>query len=86
MRNLVLTVEIYKVGFFRDVKVKTNYVNSIYIAPNRGFKNEITYAECLSHTESRYYGVAFAEADVEGRHLKTLHVTSERTKKIKCGT
>lgn len=85
MRNLVLSVEIYKVGFLRDFLVASEQVSTRYVVQNRGFKNEKTYVECLSHQSSKYYGVAFAEADIEGRHLKTLHVTSEKTNKINCG-
>lgn len=85
MRNLVLRVEIHKVGILRDFLLASENVSSSYVVQNRGFKNERTYVECLSHKSSKYYGVAFAEADIGGRHLRTLHVTSEKTTKINCG-
>ena len=85
MRNLVLRVEIHKVGILRDFLVAAEKVSASYLIQNRGFKNEKTYVECLNHKSNKYYGVAFAEADIEGRHLKTLRVTSEKTTKINCG-
>jgi hypothetical protein len=85
MRKLVLRVEIYKVGFIRDNLVASEEVRANYVIQNRGFKNEKSYVECLSFKSSKYYGVAYAEADIDNRHLKTLHVISEKTNKIKCG-
>jgi hypothetical protein len=78
IRNLVLRVQIYKVGFLRDYLVSSEEVSANYVVQNRGFENENTYVECLDQQWSKYYGIAFATADIEGRHLKTLHVTSEK--------
>lgn len=49
MRDLKLTVEIYKVGLFRDYKVDEAKVRiSGLIYANRVIKNEEANAECLS--------------------------------------
>ena len=84
MRNLVLRVQIYKVGFLRDFLVASEAVSAGFVIQNRGFKSEKTYVECLGHQWSKYYGVAFATADVEGWQVKTLHVSSEKTNELKC--
>jgi hypothetical protein len=86
MRNLILSVEIHKVAILRDFLVASEKVSASYVGQNRSFKNEKTYVRCSSYKSSEYYGVAFAEADIEGRHLRTFHVTSEKTNKLNCGT
>ena len=87
MRNLELNVEIYKVGLFRDYLVgeeKVQIQGLIYA--NKVIKNEITYAKCRSQKPSKYYGIAFARAVIDGKFKKTLRVTSAKTISLKCGT
>lgn len=86
MRDLVLTVEIYKIGFFRDHRVMKNAVtfNGLVYA-NRIVKNQETYAKCENSTPSRYYGIAYATAFIEGQIVKTFHVITEKTISLKCG-
>ena len=84
MRNLVLSVEIYKVGFLRDYRVAAEEVKASFLPENRTYKNEVTYVKCTGLTKSKYYGVAFAEADIDGQHLRTLHVATEKTNKLNC--
>lgn len=86
MRDLVLTVEIYKVGLFRDyqvAKVELSVLGNIY--SNRVVKNQKTYAKCEDRRESKYFGVAYASAIIDGKPTKTLKVLSESTKLLKCG-
>ena len=87
MRNLELNVEIYKVGLLRDYQVgkeKVQIPGLIYA--NKVIKNEITYTKCLSQKTTKYYGIAYASAVIDGELRKTFKVTSAKTISLKCGT
>jgi hypothetical protein len=87
MRNLELNVEIYKVGLLRDYQVgkaKIQIPGLIYA--NKVIKNEITYTKCLSQKTTKYYGIAYASAVIDGELRKTFKVTSAKTISLKCGT
>ncbi len=86
MTNLVLTVEIHKLGFLRDYKVasrETRVEGPIF--PNTIIKNQKTYVECKNTKTSRYYGEAYATAYIKGERVRTLHVLTEKTITINCG-
>ncbi len=86
MRDLVLTVEIYKVGLIRDYQVakeELSVMGNIY--SNRIVKNQKTYEKCEDRRESKYFGIAYASAIIDGKPTKTLKVLSESTKLLKCG-
>jgi len=86
MRDLVLTVEIYKVGFLRDYKVAQKEISVMgLIHANKVIKNQKTYAKCEDIRESKYLGIAFASAIINGKPSKTLKVLSERTVLLECG-
>ena len=86
MRDLVLTVEIYKIGFFRDHRVIKNAVTfDGPVFANRIVKNQETYAKCDNTKRSRYYGIAYATAFLGGQIVKTFHVMTEKTISLKCG-
>jgi hypothetical protein len=86
MRDLVLTVEIYKIGFFRDQKVADEKeAEPGLIFANKVIKNEKTYFKCKNTKLSRYYGIAFATATMSGKFVKTFHVITEKTIALKCG-
>ncbi len=86
MRDLVLTVEIYKIGFFMDYKVGKKAVTFDGIVyANRIVKNQETYAKCDNSKQSRYYGIAYATAFLDGQIVKTFHVITEKTIALKCG-
>ena len=87
MRNLELNVEIYKVGLLRDYQVgkeKVQIPGLIYA--NKVIKNEITYTKCHSQKTTKYYGIAYASAVIDGQLRKTLKVTSAKTISLECGT
>jgi hypothetical protein len=87
MRNLELNVEIYKIGLFRDYQVgkgKVQIQGLIYA--NKVIKNEKANTECVNQKSSRYYGIAYARAIIDGELRKTLKVTSAKTITLKCGT
>ena len=87
MRNLELNVEIYKVGLFRDYQVgkgKVQIQGLIYA--NKVIKNEKANTECVNQKTSKYYGIAYASAIIDGELRNTLKVTSAKTITLKCGT
>jgi hypothetical protein len=86
MTNLVLTVEIHKIGFLRDYKVATEEIKvQGPILPNAVIKNQKTYVECKNSKSSRYYGEAYASALIKGERVRTLHVLTEKTITVNCG-
>jgi hypothetical protein len=86
MTNLVLTVEIHKIGFLRDYKVATEEIKvQGPIFPNAVIKNQKTYVECKNSKSSRYYGEAYASALIKGERVRTLHVLTEKTITVNCG-
>ena len=86
MTNLVLTVEIHKIGFLRDYTVAREEVKDVGpIFPNTVIKNQKTYVECKNTKTSRYYGEAYATAYIKGERVKTLHVLTEKTITVNCG-
>ena len=87
MSNLKLYVEIYKVGLLRDYKIgESELLVKGLIFPNRVVKNNKTYAECINLKPSKYYGVAYASAMINGQPRKTLKVTSAKIVTLNCGS
>lgn len=86
IRSLVLTVEIYKVGLLFDhrVAVKEVRVKGV-VYQNRVVKNQHTFVKCRSNKWTKYYGIAHAEALVNGISMKTLRVRSENIERFQCG-
>ena len=90
MTDLVLTVEIYKLGiigylFQHKVAVGREIVHEFIPADEKIF-NIKTNAPCKNHKLTEYYGIAYATAVINGKPVKTLHVMTERNKKLRCGT
>lgn len=86
IHNLVLTVEIYKKGLIFDHRVALKALKmKDFVYANRIVKNQGTFVKCRNNTWTKYYGVAFAEALVDGKHMKTLHVRSENIERFQCG-
>jgi hypothetical protein len=90
MSDLVLTVEIYKLGtigylFEHKVAVGREIVHGFIPADEKIF-NIKTNAPCKNKNLTEYYGIAYATAVIDGKPVKTLHVMTERNKKLRCGT
>lgn len=84
--NVKLTVRIYKVGRFRNYLVAAYATNPL--APtSRGFrvKNQNAFMECRTHVESRFYGIAFAEAVLAGQKVAAPPTRSKRILPLHCG-
>jgi len=90
MSDLVLTVEIYKlgtVGYLFQHRVAVNRVIiHEFIPANQKIFNIKTNAPCKNKKLTEYYGIAHATAVVDGKTVKTLHVMTERNRKLSCGT
>jgi len=86
IRNLVLTIEIYKVGLLYDHRVAVKQVRVTGVVySNRVVKNQKTYVKCRSNKWTKYYGIAHAQALVNGISMKTLLVRSENIERFQCG-
>lgn len=90
MSDLVLTVEIYKLGtvgylFQHKVAVDREIIHE-FIPANQKIFNIKTNALCKNNKLTEYYGIACATAIIDGQTLKTLHVMTERNRKLRCGT
>jgi hypothetical protein len=86
MSNLNLTVEIYTVGLFSDHKAGKNVVTiQGQIRPNKIVKNEKTFVRCSNNKKSKFYGIAYASAVIEGKTIKTFHVITEKNISLNCG-
>jgi hypothetical protein len=90
MSNLVLTVEIYKIGkigflFQHKVALDREIVHE-FIPADKKIYNIKTNAPCKNQKLTEYYGIAYATAVIDGKPVKTLHVMTERNRKLRCGT
>lgn len=85
--SLKITVEIYKKGFLRNYKVvsKTLLINS-YIPANKTIEHKGTWERCKNERASKYYGTAYAVAVIQGKNMRTLPVTTQKTISLPCGT
>ncbi len=87
MRNLKFTVEIHKRGFIRNHRVATESIEIPgWIATNQKIENKSTWEKCKNSKPSQYFGVAFAEAIIDEKLMRTLPVTTEKTISLPCGT
>ena len=87
MRNLKFTVEIRKKGLIRNHKVATETIKIPgWIATNKKIENKATWVKCENRKASRYFGVAYAEAIIDEKKMRTLPVTTEKTISLPCGT
>lgn len=87
MTNVRLVVQIYKVGLFRDYLIdeKVQFVKGLVI-PNRVIGNKEAYVVCKTRKLTKFYGKAFATAEINGKSVKTFPVLSPNTVKLACGT
>ncbi|MBU3735057.1 MAG: hypothetical protein FGM60_05580 [Candidatus Planktophila sp.] len=86
IQGLVITVEIYKVGLLLDHQVARKSVSvKGVVSQNRVIKNQKTYVKCRSNKWTKFYGIAHAEAKVNGKNMKTYPVRSENIERLQCG-
>lgn len=87
MSNLSLTVELRKVGLFRNhlLRVRTLEVRKV-IPANFSITNKSNWFKCKNNQSSRYFGVAYAKALISEKTVFTPRVYSERITILPCGT
>lgn len=87
MSNLSLTVELRKVGLFRNhlLRVRTLEIREV-IPANFSITNKSTWFKCKNSQGSRYFGVAYAKALISEKTVFTPRVYSERITILECGT
>ena len=87
IRNLSLTVVIYRKGFFRDHKVVIGTLKIPELIPAlQKIENKGTWERCKNRKSSRYFGVAYAEAIVNGKYMQTLSARTDKVIALPCGT
>lgn len=87
MTNVRLVVQIYKVGLFRDYLIdeEVQFIKG-FVIPNRVISNKEAYVVCKTRKLTKFYGKAFATAEIDGKSVKTFPVLSPNTVKLACGT
>ena len=87
MSNLLLTVELRKVGLFRNhlLRVRTLEIRKV-IPSNFSVTNKSTWFKCKDTQSSRYFGVAYARALISEKTVFTPRVYSEKIAILPCGT
>jgi hypothetical protein len=87
IRNLKITVEIYKKGFLRNYEVvKGSYEMAELIPANQKVENKGTWERCKNRKRTRYFGVAYAEAIINGKYMSTNRVWTDKIVLLACGT
>lgn len=85
--NVKLTVQIYKVGLFRDYLISEKYTNPLRpTSSGLRVENQGTFKRCTSNRKSSFYGVAFAEATIAGQKFAAPPARSLRIVPLDCGT
>lgn len=87
LSDLRITVEIYKEGLLRNHRVASKTLEVKELVPaNKRIAHKGTWERCKSKRMSRYFGKAYAEALIQGKNMRTLPVTTEKTISLQCGT
>lgn len=84
--SLAFTVEIFKKGFLYPHRVaKETKIVARVIKANEIIYNKNTYVKCKNSEDTTYFGKAYSEATIYGKHYKTLTVQTEKSISFKCG-
>ena len=82
-----LTVEIWKLGTFGKINVARSVVKSPGVTyPGRDVENFETSRRCKSSRETKYFGVAYAKAFIQGKWQYARDTYSLEIKPLACGT
>jgi hypothetical protein len=85
--RVTLTVEIWKEGAFGRIRVARSVVKSPGVTyPGRDVENFDTSRRCQSQKETKYFGVAYAKAFIEGKWQFARDTYSLDIKPLACGT
>ena len=82
-----LTVQIYKVGSFRDYLISEKSTNPLRPTSfGTRVENQETFKRCSSNKKSSFYGVAFSEAIIAGQKFAAPPARSPKIVSLQCGT
>lgn len=85
--NVRLTVQIYKVGYFRDYLISERSTNPLRpTSYGTRVKNQETFRRCTSNRKSSFYGIAFSEAIIAGQKSAAPPTRSPKIVSLQCGT
>jgi len=86
-KNVILTVTIFKVGRFSNHFV-TEFRTDPANPKSSGFtvKNWQTYRQCKNEKETIYFAIAFSQAEINGKLLRTVKARSNNSEPLRCGT
>jgi len=86
-REVLLKVQLFKVGLFFDHLVATSTTKaSSASSQGKRVENNDTYRVCINRKVSRYYGVASATAIINGQRVAAPPARSREIVPIACGT
>ena len=85
--KVTLTVEIWKLETFGKIRVARTYVKSPGVTfPGKDVENFKTFRRCKSHEMTKYYGVAYAKAFIQGKWQVAMDTYSTDVQTLACGT
>jgi hypothetical protein len=85
--KVTLTVEIWKEATFGNTLVARTVVKSPRVTPPGGkVENLKTLRRCESYEETKYYGIAYAKAFIQGKWQIARDTYSLNIKPLACGT
>ena len=85
--NIKLTVQIYKVGFFRDYLISEKSTDPLRpTSYGTRVRNQETFRSCTSNRKSSFYGIAFSEAIIAGQKSAAPPTQSPKIVSLLCGT
>jgi hypothetical protein len=84
--NVVLTVQIYQEGLFRDY-LRSSYTTNPTRATSNGFRveNKNTKWYCQTKKPSKFYGIAFSTATIGGQQFIAPRARSVISVSLPCG-
>jgi len=84
--NVVLTVQIYQEGLFRDY-LRSSYTTNPTRATSNGFRveNKNTKWYCQTRKPSKFYGIAFSTATIGGQQFIAPRARSVISVSLPCG-
>ena len=85
--KVTLTVEIWKTGTFGKINVARSVVKSPSMTyPGRDVENFKTWRRCKSLEVTKYFGVAYAKAFIQGKWQFASDTYSLEIEPLACGT
>ena len=85
--KVALTVELWKVGRFSNYKLAASTVNSLGTTlPGKRVNNFGTFLRCKNSRATRYFGIAYSKAYLDGKWQYARHVQSKEIFPLSCGT